>query len=94
MIVKGGTRRANRRRPSLGRLHGFEHGVVAVDEVGEHVVVVERVPVPGVEGRRRPAHEHGVGNDLLEPGRRGENALEGGADLCHVIIISDNPRPG
>lgn len=58
----------HRRRPALRRLDRIQHRLVTVDEVGEDVVVIERVSVPGMEGRGGVAHEYGVGHNLLEAG--------------------------
>lgn len=83
-------RRPDRRRPPLGGFHGIEHRRVAVDQIRQDVIVVERVAVAGVERCGGVADEHGVGDDLLQAGCRDEHCSERRRGVRHTIIIIDN----
>ena len=63
---EGGARRPHGRRPTLAGLDGLEDLRVALIEVDEHVIVVERLPMSGVQGSSRAADEDGIGHELLE----------------------------
>jgi len=52
--------------PALGLLRCVEDCSVAIDEVGEVVIVAEGLPVAGVERSGRPIGEDGIRYDLLE----------------------------
>lgn len=51
------------------------------------MVMVEGVTVPCVQGSRRSAHENGVRDQLLEPGRRLEDPLEK-VTRTHLVSVS------
>ena len=65
MIVRGGRdARTDVAQPSLAS--GLEDLRVALIEVHEHVIVVERLPMSGVQGSSRAADQDGIGHELLE----------------------------
>jgi hypothetical protein len=57
----------HRRRPAIRRLDGFKDSFIAIDQVTENMVMVERIPVTRIEGRSRSPNENRVGYDLLQP---------------------------
>jgi hypothetical protein len=54
-----------------------EHVVEARPEILEHVIIVEGNAMLRVRSRRRPADEHGVGNQPLQARRGCEHVIPG-----------------
>ena len=55
------------------------------------MVMIEGFTMTGIEGRSGPAHENGVGDELLQPGRRLEHLREKVADT-HRRTVSEAIR--
>jgi hypothetical protein len=65
----------------------LQDGVEALGEVGDDMVVVERLAVVGVEGGRgAAADEDGAGDERLEAGGLLQDLVEG---RCDKAMLSD-----
>ena len=54
----------------------IEEAPMVAKEVGEDVIVVERLSMTGMHGRRCIANENRSGHDLLQTGSGGENVIK------------------
>jgi hypothetical protein len=77
-------RRPHRRGPPLGGLHGLEHRLIPIDEIGQDVIVVQRVAMTGVKRRGRTPNQNGVRDDRLQSGSGQKNAFESGTHIDHL----------
>ncbi|MHB1975209.1 MAG: single-stranded DNA-binding protein [Acidimicrobiales bacterium] len=75
--------------PTVGCLDRLEDRVELLSEIGDDMVVIERLPVVGPQRRHRPADEHSVRNYVLELGGRFEHTLQHEAveARCHGLVL-------
>jgi hypothetical protein len=73
-------------RPVAECLEVLEHHVEPFCEVIEHVVVVDRLSVAGVERRGGASHQHGSRHDLLQRAALASApSSDGGIRGCYLI---------
>jgi len=80
-------------RPVRERLEVLQDHLEALIQVGEHVIVVERLAMMGMERSRGSTHQYGTGDDLLQLRGLLQYSLQRWA--CHVgdVIRSENKIP-
>ena len=67
-----------RGHPPFGCLERRENVVESLMEIGEHMIVIERLAVTSVKRRSRSAHQNEIGNELLKSCGCGQDGIERG----------------
>ncbi len=65
MIIIGGRDARTDVGPPFRGLDGLQYLLVTLRQIRKHMVVVERLPMAGVQGGCCPTHQHGIRNHPL-----------------------------